>query len=105
MYYYYNPEQYQLFPKCPFLLLTGYKCPGCGSQRAIHSILHFEIVKALKYNMLLVFSIPYIGLLVYMECCKKNTLKLYMLIHDPKIAIGYLFIIVLWWIFRNISNL
>jgi len=27
----YNPIETDIFPKCPFLYLTGYKCPGCGS--------------------------------------------------------------------------
>ena len=105
LYYYCNPEQYRLFPKCPFLLITGYKCPGCGSQRAIHNILHFDIIKALKYNILLVLSIPYISSLIYTEYRKKKNLKLYMLIHNPRVTIGYLFIILSWWIFRNIFNL
>ena len=43
IYYKFNPSDIAIFPKCPFLLLTGLKCPGCGSQRAIHSLLHFSI--------------------------------------------------------------
>lgn len=104
LYYYCNPEQYQLFPKCPFVSLTGYKCIGCGSQRAIHSLLHLDIAQAFKYNMLLVISIPYLGLLIYTEYYKKN-LKLYSLIHNYKVTIGYLFLILTWWVFRNIWNL
>lgn len=104
LYYYCNPEQYQLFPKCPFVSLTGYKCIGCGSQRAIHSLLHLDIAQAFKYNMLLVISIPYLGLLIYTEYYKKN-LKLYLLIHNYKVTIGYLLLILTWWVFRNVWNL
>ncbi|MBN2729008.1 MAG: DUF2752 domain-containing protein [Bacteroidales bacterium] len=56
----YNPAEHQVFPKCPFRTLTGYKCPGCGSQRAIHEILQGNIVGAFHFNMLLVIAIPYL---------------------------------------------
>jgi hypothetical protein len=48
------------FPSCPFNSLTGLQCPGCGSQRAIHHLLHLNFDEALNQNALLVVSIPYI---------------------------------------------
>ncbi len=45
-------------------MLTGMKCPGCGSQRAIHALLHTDIKTAFSYNALLVLSIPYVILLL-----------------------------------------
>ena len=60
LYKFYNPVDYSFFPKCPFLSFTGYKCPGCGSQRAIHHLLNFEFHLAISQNLLLVFSIPYL---------------------------------------------
>ena len=47
------------FPKCPFLMLTGLLCPGCGSQRAIHQLLHGHIVTSFQYNQLLIPAIAY----------------------------------------------
>lgn len=49
---------------CPFEYLTGLKCPGCGSQRALHHLLHFEIGDALRDNAFLVISVPLL-LLIY----------------------------------------
>ena len=43
------------FPKCLFFSLTGLQCPGCGSQRALHSLLHLDLVAALRYNAYMVF--------------------------------------------------
>ena len=40
IYFALDPSRSDLFPRCVFLSLTGYKCPGCGSQRAIHALLH-----------------------------------------------------------------
>lgn len=60
IYFLYNPADSELFPKCPFLLITGYQCPGCGSQRALHNLLNLNIRDAFLNNALMVISIPYI---------------------------------------------
>lgn len=41
-------------------MLTGFECPGCGSQRAIHHLLHFDLRGAAAENILLVIAIPYL---------------------------------------------
>ena len=38
IYYRVSPTSSVFFPKCAFLMLTGLKCPGCGSQRAVHAL-------------------------------------------------------------------
>ncbi len=48
-----DPEESPLFPKCPFYTLTGWYCPGCGSQRAIHSFLHGRFGEVVAYNFLI----------------------------------------------------
>ena len=47
-----DPTQNQLFPRCAFNALTGYYCPGCGSQRAIHNLLHLNIAGVVSNNFL-----------------------------------------------------
>lgn len=47
-----DPSENQLFPRCAFNALTGYYCPGCGSQRAIHSLLHLNIQGVVQNNLL-----------------------------------------------------
>lgn len=59
LYYWYDPALYA-FPKCPFLLITGYKCPGCGSQRALHLLLHGEMGAAGRMNPLFLLALPYV---------------------------------------------
>lgn len=46
------------FPICPFRALTGLLCPGCGSQRALHALLHGKVGMAFGHNALLVASLP-----------------------------------------------
>ena len=91
------------FPRCPFLMLTGLQCPGCGSQRAIHSLLHFDIAAAWRYNALLVFSIPYLVLLVAAEWGgARRESRLYRALNREWLIWSYFALVVAWWIVRNI---
>lgn len=104
IYYFFNPSSSALFPKCPFLVTTGLKCPGCGSQRAIHSLLHLDVAEAMKYNLLLVFSLPIVTLLLYAELNRKRHPAFYAAVHRPKYIWTYFGIVICWWIARNIWN-
>ncbi|HPE77483.1 MAG TPA: DUF2752 domain-containing protein [Draconibacterium sp.] len=57
-----DPAKHNIFPRCIFNSITGYYCPGCGSQRAIHSLLHFDIAGVVSYNFLF---IPAFLLIIY----------------------------------------
>ena len=103
IYFAYNPSESVWFPKCPFLLLTGLKCPGCGSQRTIHALLHLDFHAALRYNALLVSSIPYIILLVVaktMMFFNPNS-EFPVKIQKPTIIWFYFAVVILFWITRN----
>lgn len=56
----FDPGQNSFFPPCPFLWLTGLPCPGCGSQRCIHQLMHGHWQEAFLLNPLLVLLLPYI---------------------------------------------
>lgn len=40
------------FYHCPFKVLTGLDCPGCGLTRAFRAALHFDFVAAFQYHPL-----------------------------------------------------
>lgn len=46
------------FLPCLFNLFTGLYCPGCGATRALHALVHFDLVGALSMNPLLVLLLP-----------------------------------------------
>ena len=50
-----------LYPPCPFHLLTGLYCPGCGTLRALHQLLHGNLPQALHMNPLMVLLLPFLG--------------------------------------------
>ncbi len=57
-YFFFNPIGNTLLPTCPFKILTGLYCPGCGGQRAFHAILHGNFTEAFHNNLLIFVAIP-----------------------------------------------
>lgn len=49
------------YPTCPMLATTGLYCPGCGSLRAVHDLLHGDLAGALARNPLAVLAVPYLA--------------------------------------------
>lgn len=101
----FNPEENPIFPKCPFLVLTGLKCPGCGSQRAIHSMLHLDFAAAFKYNALLVAMLPIIVIYIYSEVRRKKDPERYAKLNKVTYMLIIFATFILWWILRNIFDL
>ena len=60
MIYALDPRNSGTYPVCPFLGLTGCYCPGCGTLRCLHQLLHGNVVGAFGYNPLAVLSLPFI---------------------------------------------
>lgn len=97
-----SPESSNLFPKCLFLQLTGFRCPGCGSQRVIHSLLTGDISAAFRYNAFMILMIPYIIVLITAYLLRKKHPKLYLAVCNKAIIITIFILVILWWILRNI---
>lgn len=47
-----------LLPRCVFYEATGWYCPGCGSGRAAHSLLHGRFALAWACNPLVILALP-----------------------------------------------
>jgi hypothetical protein len=92
------------FPACPFLKVTGYKCPGCGSQRAIHHLLNGDIKQAFYLNPLLILAIPYIlvGWILDFSKLSGAGLKFRNTFYGQKAIMVVLIIIVGFWVGRNV---
>ena len=46
------------YPVCPVRFLTGLACPGCGSLRALHDLLHGNWSAAWRLNPLAMLLLP-----------------------------------------------
>ncbi|NIM07518.1 MAG: DUF2752 domain-containing protein, partial [Armatimonadetes bacterium] len=58
--YKFNPAGTSFYPPCPFNMLSGLYCPGCGSLRALHQLSHGHLLAALYLNPLMVIALPFI---------------------------------------------
>jgi hypothetical protein len=56
--YAFEPGRGMPYPPCLFHELTGWHCPGCGSTRAVHALLHGNLAQAAAYNPLLLIYLP-----------------------------------------------
>ena len=104
VYYALDPAESSVFPRCTFLTLTGYKCPGCGSQRAIHALLNGDIKGALSYNAMLIVAIPWIALCLFAESQRTRRPHLYQRLNAPLLIWLFLVMVLAWWLLRNIFD-
>ena len=56
----FDPATSGVFPPCPLHYLTGWYCPGCGSLRAMHALLHGDLRLAWAMNPLAVVLLPFL---------------------------------------------
>ena len=92
------------FPRCPFFVLTGLKCPGCGSQRALYQLFHLHIAEAFKYNAALVVSIPVLLFLFLGDAFRSRAPRFYRASISTAVSWGLAAAVILWWVVRNIFN-
>ena len=89
IYFRWNPASHDFFPRCVFLNLTGLKCPGCGSQRAFHALLHGDVVAALRLNALA-------------EWQRTRWPRFYVALSSPRVLCAIVLTVLLWWVLRNL---
>ena len=53
-----DPNEAGHYPTCPFLAVTGLFCPGCGTLRALHALVHGDLASAVDLNVLTVALLP-----------------------------------------------
>lgn len=102
VYFAFDPSDSRWMPKCVIYHLTGFKCAGCGSQRAIHALLHGDVAEAWSQNALFVISLPFLLFLGWLEFRRKAHPHLYRRVHTPILILLIGAIIISWTLFRNI---
>jgi hypothetical protein len=101
--YLFDPSQPGIYPSSPFRLLTGLYCPGCGTLRGLHQLLHGNLIKAFDYNPLMVLTLPY---LIYSFISYTSPVILNVKIPQMSIKAEWIWwllkIVLAYWVLRNI---
>ncbi len=101
----FSPEEPGHYPSCPFLLISGLYCPGCGSLRATHAMLHGDFGTAFDRNPLAVVLLPIV--LVSWVAWGLRLLG-FNAWHPSRVPVGWiwgLLVLVLgFWIARNVPG-
>ena len=100
--YIFEPGRTGFFPLCPFRFLTGLQCPGCGTTRALHQLVHGHFAAAFMLNPLLLIATPFLmwaflrySLIVMQGGVPRKNVLL------PRYIYTIFFVVVGFWIFRN----
>ena len=97
-----DPSEESFYPPCPFHRLTGLYCPGCGSLRAIHQLLHGNITAAFGLNPLMVLSLPFLGYCLISTCAALVTKRTNAGFIPAFWIWSILVVIILFWVLRNL---
>jgi len=100
LYFLFNPNGQAFFPKCPIYQHLGVYCSGCGSQRAIHDLLHLNILDAIGHNLLLLPALSLIMIELGMRFLRPEKKSLF---YYRKTPIIILVVILVFTILRNIK--
>ena len=100
---YFNPTTAGFFPVCPLHAMTGLNCPGCGLTRGFHALFQGDIVTALHFNALLPifgFVFAYLTLSMFLTAVRGRGLS--WKIFHPTAIYGFLFIVAVFFVVRNL---
>ncbi len=105
VYFVFDPSESGLFPRCPFLTMTGWRCPGCGSQRALHSLLHRDIAGAWRLNAMLLIELPLMVALTVAWLLRGRYPRFRKALNSQTLILTLLTLIIIWTIARNIAQI
>lgn len=100
--YLFDPAVVTIYPPSSSRLLLGIYCPGCGTLRGLHQLLHGNLGKAFGFNPLMVLLLPYLvytylhyGIPVF---TRRKSQPLFV---PPTLIRGLLSVILIYWFLRN----
>jgi len=97
-----NPATTAGLPACPWWSITGTYCPGCGSTRALHQLLHGHILQSFGLNLLLMLTLPVVAYAFLRYVLAGWRVELPALRLPAAALYAYGGVVVLFWILRNL---
>jgi hypothetical protein len=99
-----DPNEPGHYPTCPFLAVTGYYCPGCGSLRALHDLVHGDLAGAVARNPMMLLAAG--GLLVAFVLWTRRLWRgrPRTWAAPPAVLYGLLTLVLAFWVLRNVPG-
>ena len=98
----FEPGKTGFFLDCPFRVMTGFNCPGCGTTRGLHRLLHGDIVGAFQFNPIMFLLLP---ILLFVLIRHTIAVIRRMPVRGNRVSPGFiwmfLIVVMSFWIFRN----
>jgi Protein of unknown function (DUF2752) len=96
--YTFPPTTSAFYPPCVFRMVTGLECPGCGTTRALHHLLHGRVAEAFQLNPML-FAVGIVGVFSVPSVLRGETPPFLL---KRWFAWGAFIVVVGWSILRNV---
>lgn len=100
-----DPSVPGAFPQCLFHQATGLHCPGCGSTRAVHALLHGDFGAALGMNGLCVLLLPFLLVALPLQAVAWVRRTPPPTMAPPGAARALLWVVLAFWLLRNLPFL
>lgn len=99
-----DPREPGHYPTCPFLLVTGLYCPGCGGMRAVAALTDGNMGAAVGYNPLAVVAVvAVVG--VFISWSRRRWLGLPRQVTTrPWVPLTVAGVIAVFWLLRNLPG-
>lgn len=102
LYAFVDPLDARWLPKCMVYQLTGFKCPGCGTQRALHALFTGHPADAFRANAALVPGLLLCVALIVAEQFRDSVPGVYRALNSRTMIMALLVVIIAWTLFRNV---
>ncbi|MDP9193108.1 MAG: DUF2752 domain-containing protein [Acidobacteriota bacterium] len=96
--YTFPPVTTAFYPQCVFKQASGLDCPGCGTTRALHALLHGRFGEALRLNAML-FALMIAGGFAVPGILRGETPRF---LYTRWFGWGSFVVVTGWWVVRNI---
>ena len=101
----FDPSATWWMPRCPSKIITGFDCPGCGTQRALYALLHGDLAGAVRYNFIIFPAGIMIVLLLAAQMGRYRWIfmgRMHNALNSTPVILTVMIMMMVWWVVRNI---
>ncbi len=102
-----DPHETGSYGFCPWLVLTGTYCPGCGGLRAVNDLTRGDLAAAASSNLLLVGSVPLV-LVLWAAWLRDRWRGVVRRVDQRRAVLGtsvLAVVVLVFWVVRNLPGL